>query len=582
MTSLIGKSLQNGKYTLTEELGRGGFGITFKAVHQYLHQVVVIKTLNEAYQSESSKGVKHRNRAEFERKFQDEARRLAMCVHPNIVRVSDFFIEADVSYMVMDYIPGETLEEVVFPAHPLPEAIAIHYIRQIGAAIRVVHQNGLLHRDIKPQNIILREGTQEVVLIDFGIAREFTPGSMQTHTNMISVGYAPIEQYLAHDKRTPATDVYGLAATLYALVTAEVPVASVLRQHQPMPEPRQLQRRLSASTNQAILRGMALDAQHRPATVDAWLALLSNSISANSSAVVIPSERPRSVQPQPNAEELTQNSETLPPPLPATVAVPKELRSAPTASPQAEVLPPNSDRKPSRAILILMAVSGLTLVGVTIAAVWLRSQPEPAPIVATSPTPTVTPSSSPSVEATPDPPPQASPSPVAPSPSPTPPPSPEPTATPDSSVEQILERPSSSAKTSSRIPGFPIGTSVQEVQATLGQPVQTKRGYWGDTQSALYEPVPNQISLAYLFDRTSGQVRQTEASFAPSVDSLVMQVTVNGMLGSQAPPDVLAALKRVARRQTSQYTFEQGGLEGVIERNSSDRVYIGIWDADLH
>ncbi len=236
MTSLIGKSLQNGKYTLTEELGRGGFGITFKAIHQYLHQVVVIKTLNEAYQSESSRGANNRNRAEFERKFQDEARRLAMCVHPNIVRVSDFFIEADVSYMVMDYIPGKTLEEVIFPDHPLPEAIAIHYIRQIGAAIRVVHQNGLLHRDIKPQNIILREGTQEVVLIDFGIAREFTPGSMQTHTNMISVGYAPVEQYLAHDKRPPATDVYGLAATLYALVTAEVPVASVLRQHQPMPE----------------------------------------------------------------------------------------------------------------------------------------------------------------------------------------------------------------------------------------------------------------------------------------------------------------------------------------------------------
>ncbi|MBW4422049.1 MAG: protein kinase [Myxacorys californica WJT36-NPBG1] len=572
MTSLIGKSLQNGKYTLTEELGRGGFGITFKAIHQYLHQVVVIKTLNEAFQSEASRGANNRNRAEFERKFQDEARRLAMCVHPNIVRVSDFFIEADVSYMVMDYIPGETLEEVVFPDHPLPEAIAIHYIRQIGAAIRVVHQNGLLHRDIKPQNIILREGTQEVVLIDFGIAREFTPGSMQTHTNMISVGYAPVEQYLAHDKRTPATDVYGLAATLYALVTAQVPVASVLRQHQPMPEPRQLQRRLSASTNQAILRGMAIDAQHRPATVDGWLALLSNSISANSSAVVIPSELPR-VAP-PNPEGITQNSETLPPSAPATVAM---VSPSKTEDPL-----PNPDRKPNRGILILMAVSGLTLVGVTIAAVWLRSQPEPAPIVATSPTPTVTPSSSPSVEATPEPPPQASPSPVAPSPSPTPPPSPEPTPAPDNSVEQILERPSSPAKPSSRIPGFPIGTSVQEVQATLGQPVQTKRGYWGDTQSALYEPVPNQISLAYLFDRSSGQVRQTEASFAPSVDSLVMQVTVNGMLGSQAPPEVLAALKRVARRQTNQYTFEQGGLEGVIERNSSDRIYIGIWDADLH
>lgn len=84
MDALIGKTLQGGKYTLNAELGRGGFGITFKATHHYLNQVVVIKTLNEALRND-------RNFPEFQRKFQDEARRLAMCVHPNIVRVSDFF-----------------------------------------------------------------------------------------------------------------------------------------------------------------------------------------------------------------------------------------------------------------------------------------------------------------------------------------------------------------------------------------------------------------------------------------------------------------------------------------------------------
>ncbi len=157
--------------------------------------------------------------------------------------------------MVMDYIPGPTLEEVVFPDHPLPEAIAIHYIRQIGSALNVVHQNGLLHRDIKPQNIILRQGTDQVVLIDFGIAREFKPGSAQTHTNLISTGYAPIEQYMSRETRTPATDVYGLAATLYSLLTAQVPVASILRDRQPMPAPRDLRSDLSAAANQAVLRG---------------------------------------------------------------------------------------------------------------------------------------------------------------------------------------------------------------------------------------------------------------------------------------------------------------------------------------
>ena len=264
---LAGKTLQRGKYTLEQELGRGGFGITFKATHHYLGQLVVIKTLNESLRQDPEF-------AKFQRQFQNEARRLASCVHPNIVRVSDFFIEDGLPYMVMDYIPGQTLDVVVFPNHPLPEATAIHYIQQIGAALQVVHQNNLLHRDVKPQNIILRQGTQEVVLIDFGIAREFTPGSNQTHTSMLSEGYAPIEQYLSHAPRTPATDVYGLAATLYAVLTARVPVAASLRDRVPMPAPRDLQPQLSVAINQAVMRGMAVEARFRPATVADWLSLL--------------------------------------------------------------------------------------------------------------------------------------------------------------------------------------------------------------------------------------------------------------------------------------------------------------------
>lgn len=265
---LAGTTLQGGKYTLDQEIGRGGFGITFKATHHYLHHVVVIKTLNEKLRQ-------HPDFAKFESQFQDEARRLATCIHPNIVRVSDFFVEDRLPYMVMEYIPGETLAEAfVLPAIPLPEATAIHYIRQIGSALQVVHQNGLLHRDVKPDNIILRAGTQEVVLIDFGIAREFNNGVKQTHTGMVSEGYSPIEQYLSQAPRTPATDVYGLAATLYALLTAQVPIPALLRDREPMPAPRELQPYLSASVNQAVMRGMAVEARFRPQTVTEWLQLL--------------------------------------------------------------------------------------------------------------------------------------------------------------------------------------------------------------------------------------------------------------------------------------------------------------------
>ncbi|MBE8969278.1 protein kinase [Nostocales cyanobacterium LEGE 12452] len=265
---LAGTILQDGKYTLIQEIGRGGFGITFKATHHYLDQEVVMKTINERLRQ-------HPDFAKFERQFQDEARRLATCIHPNIVRVSDFFVEAGLPYMVMEYIPGETLGDAfVLPGITLPEATAIHYIRQIGAALQVVHNNGLLHRDVKPDNIILRQGTQEVILIDFGIAREFNGGVRQTHTGLVSEGYSPIEQYMTQAARTPATDVYGLAATLYALLTAQVPMPALLRDREQMPSPRELQPHLSAAVNQAVMRGMAVESRFRPATVADWLQLL--------------------------------------------------------------------------------------------------------------------------------------------------------------------------------------------------------------------------------------------------------------------------------------------------------------------
>ncbi len=277
MNSLVGKTLQGGKYTLEQELGRGGFGVTYKATHHYLNQTVVIKTLNQSL-------IQHPNYDRFLQQFQDEGRRLALCVHPHIVRVSDFFHEAAQPYMVMDYIEGQTLDFVVLQGKPLNEATAIYYIRQVGEALKVVHEKGFLHRDIKPANIIRRsppaplekggEKGSEVVLIDFGIAREFTSQSTQTHTSMLSEGYAPIEQYLIKEKRTPASDVYGLAATLYTLITAQIPTPSVIRDRQPMPEPRELQPDISAALNQAIMQGMAIEARHRPPTVDDWLFLL--------------------------------------------------------------------------------------------------------------------------------------------------------------------------------------------------------------------------------------------------------------------------------------------------------------------
>ena len=580
MSTLVGTTLQNGKYTLDQLLGEGGFGVTYKATHQYLGQPVVIKTINES----SRRSPQY---TDIERWFRDEARRLALCVHPNIVRVSDFFTEENLPYLVMDYIPGETLEAIVLPDKPLPEAIAIHYIRQIGAALQVVHQSGLLHRDIKPQNIMRRSGTNEVVLIDFGIAREFTPGVTQAHTSLISVGYAPIEQYVAQEKRTPATDVYGLAATLYTLLTAQMPVASILRSRQPMPAPRDLRPELSPAVNQGIMRGMAVEAKYRPQTIAEWLMLLPNT-------TVAPSSPAAPVQPQ-----ASQTAATVAVAPRAPIAQPPGANAhpaatAPVASPAGRVatIPPVKASTPWRTLGILGLVAIAGIAAAAIAAVTLRSpdpQPLPTETMVPEPSPSLEPSPSPEatespVEETPEPEPSAPPVEETPEPSPQPEPStppaaetPEPEPSPPSDSEPKPEDP-----VNKPIPGFPTGTSEADIQSSLGRPTRSGNGYWPNTRSALYDLVPGQVTLAYLIDRDTNQVRQTEASFAQSVDRNIVRVTLNGMMGGRMSGDIEQGLDRVRQRQTNRYGFEAGRLEGTIERNNRDRIYVAVWDADLH
>ncbi len=589
MDALIGKTLQGGKYTLEQELGRGGFGITFRANHRYLGQPVVIKTLNESLRQQP-------NFAEFDRKFQDEARRLASCVHPNIVRVSDFFVEDGQPYMVMDYIAGQDLGDVVLPNKPLPEALAISYITQVGAAVKAVHQKGLLHRDIKPQNILLRQNTQEVVLIDFGIAREFTPGATQSHTNMVSDGYAPPEQYFAQGKYTPATDVYGLAATLYTLLTGQVPVAAILRTSQPMPSPRDLQPQLSTIVSSAVMRGMTVEAQNRPASVDEWLSLLHGQGSAGSpstgpTVAVIPGHGPQS---------------------------PAASRTAP-----ARVSSGEGNRKVWW-ILGLVAIALIFAGFVGIARVFLnRPSSEPAPVaqddrtsapadpdVRSSPTPIPAPTPTPAPTRRETPPPAAetpapaaeTPAPAAETPTPTPTPTPAPTPAPtpeaveptpteklvdkelppDRSPAPSPEQPTTSYQKTPTIPGFAVGTPESQILSELGEPTDSQsRGYWPNTRTALYEILPNRITLGYIYDRDSSQLVQTEGSFAQSVDDLVVRTALNGMVGG-ANREILQGFRDVQQRRITRFTFRKGSLEGTIERNERDRIYIGVWDDNLH
>lgn len=282
MAWLTGQQLQNGKYTIESLLAIGGFAITYLA-KDLDNNCVVIKTLNDKLQKSPEF-----NR--FQQDFVNEALRVKGCQHPHIVKVYELFQEGALWCMVMEYIQGKDLYNLVLEQGPLSEEQALVYIQQIAGALIVVHNNGLLHRDVKPQNIMIRAGTSEAVLIDFGLARKFTPNQPDSHTEFLSHGYAPLEQYFRRRPRGPYTDVYALAATLYVLLTGFSLVGlkfdhclpSALdrddevknNNKDPLLPVKQVNYHVSDRVNDAILEGMELESKNRPKSVEQWLYLL--------------------------------------------------------------------------------------------------------------------------------------------------------------------------------------------------------------------------------------------------------------------------------------------------------------------
>ncbi|MHC5746755.1 MAG: serine/threonine protein kinase [Nostoc sp.] len=265
-----GQRLQGGKYVIDKVLGQGGFGITYKALHIELDQTVVIKTPNE-YLSHDPEYDKYIER------FIQEGRtlaRLSQDPHPHIVGVIDLFKEGTTHCLVMDFVPGENLFEAVKRRRALPEAEIVPCIRQIGEALVVVHQAGLVHRDAHPGNIMLRTNGK-AVLIDFGIAKELVPKTLSSKGIAGNEGFAPYEQ-MSRGSRDPTVDVYCLVATLYYGVTGQRPTTSLARKldNTFLIPPKQINSSISDQLNQAILKGMALEAKDRPQSMQAWLVML--------------------------------------------------------------------------------------------------------------------------------------------------------------------------------------------------------------------------------------------------------------------------------------------------------------------
>ena len=282
-----GAMLMGGKYRIVKKLGQGGFGITYLAEHVVLRKRVAIKEFFFQQFCARDTATSHvtvpldDNRElvdKFRRKFVKEAQLIAgKLSHPSIVRVSDVFDENGTSYYVMDYIEGRSLSEIVAEQGRMGETEAIAIIDAVGRALDFIHSQNINHLDIKPGNIMVERNSGNVVLIDFGVAKQYdaTTGEATTTTPVAhSRGYAPPEQYKAGGvgSFSPESDIYALGATLYKMVTGNTPpdAMDVVAQGGIPPLPGSI----SAHVRRAITAAMQTAKNARPHTVAEFLDML--------------------------------------------------------------------------------------------------------------------------------------------------------------------------------------------------------------------------------------------------------------------------------------------------------------------
>lgn len=301
MELLPGTVLQEGEYTIIQKLGAGGFGITYLAERGDKRLCIKEFFPQDYYtrgeDAKEARVISERFSQDMKRyriKFRKEALNIARFDVNNIVKIHDVFDENNTSYYVMDYIDGTTLYDSVCKCGtPLDEARALGYIRQAGEALKHIHQHGTVHLDIKPSNIMVLHSDDMAMVIDFGLSKHYDDNGNPTTTTPggFSRGYTPLEMYqsTAERKYGPATDIYSLGATLYALLTATTPPEASEVAISGCPT---LPNSISATTRNAIAKAMQSNPNHRPQSIDEFFALLDGEAMPNTEETKIIEDKP--------------------------------------------------------------------------------------------------------------------------------------------------------------------------------------------------------------------------------------------------------------------------------------------------
>lgn len=270
---LLGKNL--GTYLLEKEIGRGGMGTVYKALDT-LHgeQTVAIKVLPRELMRQP----------DFAKRFRREAKTVRRLNHPNIIKVLDFVLEEEISYIVMEYLEGQTLSQRLRKLHKRGERMSpseiVDIVTQVAEALDYAHSQGVVHRDIKPSNIFLTK-TGRAVLTDFGLVRltrqesALTKSASYTDTGDLlgTPQYMAPEQAIDPRNACPQSDIYSLGVTIYEMASGKLPFTgdsgiNIILQHigESPPPLRKFDRQLPAGVEKVVLKALEKEPQSRFST----------------------------------------------------------------------------------------------------------------------------------------------------------------------------------------------------------------------------------------------------------------------------------------------------------------------------